>query len=70
MLTVLNLYISMQSTAAGLASLAQPFAIGEVILFGKETSVAIMPALHDVQGKAGEMDAGATGHSGKNSSVY
>jgi len=46
--------------AAGLPErLVQPAKVGEVVLFVKEAGVAIVPALHNVQGQSIEMGAGA-----------
>ena len=41
---------------------AQPVKIGLVVFFAEEAGFAVMPPLHDVQGDAIKMDAGAAGH--------
>jgi hypothetical protein len=49
--------------AAGMpGGIAQPFQIGQVIGDGKEAGLAVVPALHDVQGHAIYVDAGSAGH--------
>jgi len=40
----------------------QPFQISQVVGVGKEAGLAVVPALHDVQGHAIKVDAGAAGH--------
>jgi hypothetical protein len=40
-------------------------AVGEVVILGKETGVAIVTSLDYMQRKAGEMDTGAAGHASK-----
>lgn len=54
--------VGVERAAFLLQGLAQPVEVDLVILFAKEARLAIMPALHDVQGNAIEMDAGAAGH--------
>ena len=41
---------------------AQPVQVAPVIVFPKETSLAIVAALHNVQGNAIEVDSGTAGH--------
>ena len=45
-----------------LQGLAQPVEVGLVVFFAKEAGFAVVPALHNVQGNAIKMDAGAAGH--------
>jgi len=51
-----------QRASGGLARLAQPFAVGEVVFLSEEAGVALISPLNDVQGKTWEMNAGTTGH--------
>jgi len=36
--------------------------VAEEVVLGEEAGLAVVPALHDVQGDAVEVNAGATGH--------
>jgi hypothetical protein len=42
--------------------LAQPVKIGLVIFLAEKAGLAVMPTLHDVQGNAIKVDAGAARH--------
>ncbi len=55
-----HLDVGVQRAAGGLARLAQPFAVGELVFPSEEAGVALMSPLNDVQGKAWELNAGAT----------
>jgi len=48
--------------AGATGGIAQPFEIRQIVSSGKETGLTAVSALHDVQGHAIEVDAGATGH--------
>ena len=57
-----HLDVGVQRAARGFARLAQPFAVGEIVVLSEEAGVAVMSSLNDVQGKIWEMNAGTTGH--------
>ena len=54
--------IGVQPAAALAQRLAEPVAVGVVVLLGEKAGLAIVAALHDVQRHAIEVDAGAAGH--------
>jgi hypothetical protein len=58
-----HLDVAVQRASGGLARLAQPFAVGEVVFLSEEAGVALISPLNDVQGKTWEMNAGTTGMS-------
>ena len=51
----------MQLAGFGLERFAKPVAIRVIVLHGKETRLAIVAALHDMERESGKMDAGAAG---------
>jgi len=42
--------------------LTEPVEISVIVFFSKEAGLAVVPTLHDMQGYAIEVNAGATGH--------
>lgn len=52
----------MRGTARAACRINQPLQIGLVVRFGEETRLPVVPTLHDVQGYAVKVNAGAAGH--------
>ena len=52
-----HLHIGVQLAASCLERVAQPFAIGEIILLREKTGVAIVAALNEVQGQIEKAEA-------------
>jgi len=42
-------HIGVQDTTAFLEGLAQPVAVGQVVIFTEETGITVVPSLDDVQ---------------------
>ena len=57
-----HLHIGVQLATRCLERLAQPFAVGKLIVLREKTGIAIMAPLNDVQGLIGKVDSGATRH--------
>ena len=54
----------MKHAAFPLERFTQPVKVGVIVFFTKETGLAIVAPLNDVQGDIGEVDARAAGHGG------
>lgn len=54
--------VGMERAVLFVQGFAQPVEIGQVILLAKETGLAVVASLHDVQRNTIKMDAWATGH--------
>ncbi len=55
-------YIGMQCAPSIFQCFPQPVLLGEKVIVCEEASVAVMAALNEVNGKAGQMDAWAARH--------
>jgi hypothetical protein len=58
-------HIGVNATPRFLRILAKPIQIEAIVLVGKESRLAIVTALDDVEGNARKGDSGTTRHGGK-----
>jgi hypothetical protein len=54
--------LSVELAASLSEGVVQPVGVGEVIVFAEEAGVAVVPALHDVQGQTVKMGTATTWH--------